>query len=99
MPDCQMCWNEWPSLTKPLLPGLPDSVEVCKNCDRGIKKVLSFSRFHGIDLLTGEISGPGPQAGPETPWGQNPDLDAERLKRQGEEEPPSPPAKKPRKAS
>jgi hypothetical protein len=55
-----MCWNEWPSLTKPTLPGLPVSVEVCKNCDRGIKKVLSFSRFHGVDLATGEIA---PQVG------------------------------------
>ena len=83
-----MCWNEWPTLTKPTLPGLPESVEVCKNCDRGIKKVLSFSRFHGIDLATGEIT---PQAGINS-------LAPEKATQVAEEPPPTP-SRKPAKGS
>lgn len=86
MPDCQMCWNEWPTLTKPPLPHLPESVEVCKNCERGIKKVLSFSRFHGIDLVSGEIA---PQAGSKTP----------ELTAQESAEPSPTPSRKPSKGT
>lgn len=88
-----MCWNEWPSLTHPPLPHLPDSVEVCKNCERGIKKVLSFSRFHGIDLVSGELA---PQAGSKTPEDPYPAL----TKAAQEAEEPSPtPSRKASKAT
>lgn len=64
MPDCQMCWNDWPSLTGTPFPRIPDAVQVCRNCARSMKQVVAFNRHHGFDLLTGEIV--GPQAGPET---------------------------------
>ena len=92
MPDCQMCWNDWPSLTGTPFPRIPESVQVCRNCARSMKQVVAFNRHHGFDLLTGEIV--GPQAGSQTladelPWTEG--------KPKLEEEPPSPPAKKARK--
>ena len=93
MPDCQMCWNDWPSLTGTPFPRIPDHVQVCRNCARSMKQVVAFNRHHGFDLLTGEIV--GPQAGLQT---LDPDTDHGRLSKR-EEEPPSPPAKKPVKGA
>ena len=87
MPDCQMCWNDWPSLTGTPFPRIPERVTVCRNCARSMKQVIAFTRHHGVDLITGEIP-TDPQAGPETPVATT----------EGEEEPPSPPAKSARKA-
>lgn len=92
MPDCQMCWNDWPSLTGTPFPRIPDQVQVCRNCARSMKQVIAFTRHHGVNLVTGEV-GQGPQAGPETPVAP-PGLVKQP---EGEEEPPSPPAKKARK--
>ena len=93
MPDCQMCWNDWPSLTGTPFPRIPDRVQVCRNCARSMKQVVAFNRHHGFDLLTGEIV--GPQAGSQT-LSSEPEaaIDSKR-----EEEPPSPPAKKPVKGA
>jgi len=90
MPDCQMCWNDWPSLTGTPFPRIPESVVVCRNCARSMKQVIAFTRHHGVNLVTGEVVGhvAPPQAGPETPVAAT----------EGEEEPPSPPAKGARKA-
>ena len=96
MPDCQMCWNDWPSLTGTPFPRIPDSVQVCRNCARSMKQVVAFNRHHGFDLLTGEIT-PTVQDGSQThSTALDPDTDHGRLSKR-EEEPPSPPAKKARK--
>lgn len=50
MPDCQFCWNEWQSLERVAVPALPDTVTVCRNCNRDVKKFIAFCRFHGIEL-------------------------------------------------
>lgn len=92
MPDCQMCWNDWPSLTSTPFAGIASHVEVCRNCARSMKQVIAFTRHHGVNLNTGEIRS-GPQDGPQT---LNPDTDHGRVSKR-EEEPPSPPAKKARK--
>lgn len=98
MPDCQMCWNTWPSLQATPFPSIPPEVEVCKNCATSMKKVVAFVKYQGLNLVTGEVR-PGPQAGLET----RPDPDVAEKKRatsaQGEEEPPDPPAKKAAKAT
>ena len=93
MPDCQMCWNDWPSLTGTPFPRIPESVQVCRNCARSMKQVVAFNRHHGFDLLTGEIV--GPQAGSQTPRV----LPEHEYTDKREEEPPSPPAKKPVKGT
>ena len=97
MPDCQMCWNDWPSLTSTPFSAIADAVQVCRNCARSMKQVIAFTRHHGVNLVTGEVRS-GPQAGPETlPMGaEAPARPGERPKQ--EEEPPSPPAKGARKA-
>jgi len=92
MPDCQMCWNDWPSLTGTPFSAIADQVQVCRNCARSMKQVIAFTRHHGLDLVTGEIRS-GPQAGPETP-GIPTAQDWAEAKRK--EEPPSPPAKQAR---
>ena len=84
MPDCQMCWNDWPSLNLTPFKSIPEHVQVCRNCARSMKQVIAFTRHHGLDLITGEIQS-GPQAGSETL--------APESKR--EEEPLSPQEKKP----
>jgi len=89
MPDCQMCWNDWPSLTGTPFPRIPGAVQVCRNCARSMKQVIAFTRHHGVNLVTGEI----PQAGPKL----DPDQDHGRMTATPEEEPPSPPAKGARK--
>ena len=86
MPDCQMCWNDWPSLTGTPFPRIPEAVQVCRNCARSMKQVVAFNRHHGFDLLTGEIV--GPQVGSQTPGLR----DVVSAAGEGEEEPPSPPA-------
>ena len=88
MPDCQMCWNDWPSLTGTPFSAIADQVQVCRNCARSMKQVIAFTRHHGLDLITGEIR-TVPQAGPETP-----DPEAKR-----EAEPPKPPKGYARKAT
>lgn len=88
MPDCQMCWNDWPSLTGTPFARIPDKVQVCRNCARSMKQVIAFTKHHGLNLITGEIR-PAPQAGSETPTPES----------KREEEPPSPPANKPRKTA
>ena len=93
MPDCNMCWNDWPSLTRTPFARIADHVQVCRNCARSMKQVIAFTRHHGLDLITGEV-GPGPQAGSETPIAP-PGLVKQP---ESEEEPPSPPAKGARKA-
>lgn len=92
MPDCQMCWNTWPSLQATPFPSIPPEVEVCKNCATSMKKVVAFVKYQGLNLVTGEVRS-GPQAGSETLHTGN--VVADNVKRQ--EEPPSPPAKKARK--
>lgn len=91
MPDCQMCWNDWPSLTGTPFAAIADQVQVCRNCARSMKQVIAFTRHHGLDLITGEIRS-GPQAGSETLVEVQAAVEGV-LKR--EEEPPDPPAKKP----
>lgn len=54
MPDCQMCWNEWPSLTETPFPELA-GIQVCRNCGRSMKQMVAFCRNHGLDII--------PQAG------------------------------------
>ena len=94
MPDCNMCWNEWPSLTGTPFPRIPDTVQVCRNCARSMKQVIAFTRHHGVNLVTGELS-TAPQAGSETLVDHGPGGDSGS---KPEEEPPSPPAKGARKA-
>lgn len=94
MPDCQMCWNDWPSLTGTPFAKVDAAVQVCRNCARSMKQVIAFTRHHGLDLITGELRS-GPQAGPET---LNPDTDHGRVSKR-EEEPPGPPAKPARKGA
>ena len=62
-----------------------------------MKQVVAFNRHHGFDLLTGEIV--GPQAGPQTLVDHGPGGSLVGPEPQGEEEPPSPPAKKPVKGT
>lgn len=50
MPDCQMCWNEWPSLTETPFPELA-GIQVCRNCGRSMKQMLAFCRNHGLELI------------------------------------------------
>lgn len=86
MPDCQMCWNEWPTLTETPFPELA-GIQVCRNCGRDMKKLIAFCRHHGVDLI------PVPQVGlnsSELPNSPNPIP--------GEEPPKSPTEKKPAKA-
>ena len=96
MPDCQMCWNTWPSLSSTPFPSIPETVQVCKNCATSMKKVVAFVRYQGLNLITGEVRS-GPQAGLETLDPAVTEAEA-RLIRQREEEPPSPPGKGARKA-
>ena len=93
MADCQMCWNDWPTLHGTPFPTMPDHVEVCRNCARSMKQTVAFVRHHGLDLLTGEIA---PQAGSETRL-LAPETAIAAETTPGREEPPSPPAKKPAK--
>ena len=87
MPDCQMCWNTWPTLNETPFPQLA-GIMVCRNCDRDFKKMVAFCRHHGIDLV-------GPQVGANSDSvTAKPDPDAATG-----EEPPQPPRKKPGKAS
>jgi len=101
MPDCQMCWNDWPSLQVTAFPAVDPEVQVCRNCVRDQKHVIAFIRSKGFELATisletGEIESRfAPQAGLKT-------LDsspASVVKPETEEEPPSPPAKKPVKGA
>jgi len=50
MPDCQMCWNEWPTLQPVPFPQL-SGITVCRNCSRSMKQMIAFVRNHGLDLL------------------------------------------------
>jgi len=50
MPDCQMCWNDWPSLTETPFPELA-GIAVCRNCSRSIKQMLAFCRSHDLVLI------------------------------------------------
>jgi len=96
MPDCQMCWNDWPTLAKSPFPAVEGEV-LCRNCVRDHKHVIAFTKSKGFELTTvnhetGEVF--GPQVGQKLSL--DPDQDHGRLKR--EEEPPrSPSEKKPRK--
>ena len=83
MPDCQMCWNEWPTLTETPFPELA-GIQVCRNCGRDMKKMIAFCRHHGVDLIS------VPQVGLNFADQQQAPI--------SEEEPPSPPAKKTAKA-
>lgn len=65
MPDCQMCWNEWQTLERTPLPQLSDEVQVCRNCSRSMKQVVSFARHHGADL-TGATAPVMPYSEPST---------------------------------
>ena len=85
MPDCQMCWNEWPTLTETPFPELA-GIQVCRNSSRSMKQMTAFCRNHGLVLIApqdGLNSAPVPLA-PE-----NPDTSGD--------EPPQPPRKKPAK--
>jgi len=70
-------------------------IQVCRNCGRNMKQIIAFCRNHGVDLIS------VPQVGLNSA-----DADAEEAKRfeefpakrKSEEEPPSPPEKKPAKA-
>ena len=97
MPDCQMCWNDWPSLTGTPFARIPDRVQVCRNCARSMKQVIAFTRHHGLDLVTGEVR-TAPQTGSQTPLDPEDGGPPGPYPNKGEEEPPSPPAKKPAKA-
>ena len=50
MPDCQMCWNEWPTLTETPFPELA-GIQVCRNCSRSMKQMTAFCRNHGLTLI------------------------------------------------
>ena len=103
MPDCQMCWNDWPSLQSTPFEAVNPKVQVCRNCGRSMKQVIAFVRSKGFELATvshetGVIVsrfGSGPQVGSETPQMTDEELVAWSKR---EEEPPDPPAKKPVKA-
>jgi len=49
-PDCQMCWNDWPSLTETPFVELA-GIQVCRNCGRSMKQMLAFCRNHGLELI------------------------------------------------
>ena len=91
MPDCQMCWNEWPTLTETPFPELA-GIQVCRNCGRDMKKMTAFCRHHGLVLISASA-----QVGSNslTEEGFKSALD-DAAKRVGEE-PPQPPRKKPAK--
>ena len=99
MPDCQMCWNDWQTLQTTPFPAVDPAVEVCRNCGRSMKQVIAFVRSKGFELATvsresGELVSSFPsQAGPKLPA-----LAEVMAASEGEEEPPSPPAKGARKA-
>lgn len=65
MPDCQLCWNEWPELQPTPLPQLEETVQVCRNCGRDIRRIVAFVRFHGFDIT--EASPGGSAKSPPTP--------------------------------
>ena len=88
MPDCQMCWNEWPTLTETPFPELA-GIQVCRNCSRSMKQMTAFCRNHGLTLInTSQV-------------GLNSDPVTEKLDdaAASTDEPPQPPRKKPAKAS
>ena len=83
MPDCQMCWNEWPTLTETPFPELA-GVQVCRNCGRSMRQMVAFVRNHGVDLIS------VPQVGLNSDSDQTePDSNAA-----SGDEPPQPPRKK-----
>ena len=98
MPDCQMCWNDWPTLSSSPFPAVKGEV-LCRNCVRDHKHVIAFTRSKGfalitVDPVTGELPS-RPQAGPETPRDKPGPEGSESWADKPEEEPPSPPEKKP----
>ena len=97
MPDCQMCWNDWPTLAKSPFPAVEGEV-LCRNCVRDHKHVIAFTKAKGfalttVDPETGEVP-TYPQAGLKLSDAGLAAMDTGKL----EEEPPSPPAKGARKA-
>ena len=88
MPDCQMCWNEWPTLTETPFPELA-GIQVCRNCSRSMKQMTAFCRNHGLVLIS--AAQVGLNSDPVTS-----DADPAAV---STDEPPKPPAKKPVKAS
>ena len=50
MPDCAMCWNEWPTLTETPFPELA-GIQVCRNCSRSMKQMAAFCRNHGLNII------------------------------------------------
>lgn len=83
MPDCQMCWNEWPTLTPTPFPALA-GIMVCRNCGRSMKQMLAFCRNHGLDILAPSA---GENSDPETAVSLAPDQTSA-------DEPPQPPQRK-----
>jgi len=100
MPDCQMCWNDWPTLQATPFPAVDPAIQVCRNCGRAQKQVIAFIRSKGFELATVSSSTGliadrfSPQAGPKLPELR----EVMSAAGEGEEEPPSPPAKGARKA-
>jgi len=50
MPDCSMCWNEWPTLNETPFTELA-GIQVCRNCARSMKQMVAFCRNHGLDII------------------------------------------------
>lgn len=50
MPDCSMCWNEWPTLNETPFPQLA-GIQVCRNCARSMKQMVAFCRNHGLSIV------------------------------------------------
>ena len=89
MPDCQMCWNEWPTLTETPFPELA-GIAVCRNCSRSMKQMTAFCRNHGLVLISVSAEGATPQVGPNSdPVTAEPSNAAA-----SGDEPPQPPRKK-----
>ena len=84
MPDCQMCWNEWPTLTETPFPELA-GIQVCRNCGRSMKQMVAFCRNHGLTLIS--AAQVGLNSDPVT-------AEVDTAAASGDE-PPQPPRKKP----
>ncbi len=87
MPDCQMCWNEWPTLTETPFPELA-GIQVCRNCSRSMKQMTAFCRNHGLVLISAAQVGLN-SSEPDTPGTPAPDP-----AQTSPDEPPQPPRKK-----
>jgi len=82
MPDCAMCWNEWPTLTETPFPELA-GIQVCRNCSRSMKQMAAFCRNHGLNII--------PQVGANSPIAS--DTPSSNSEATSGDEPPKPPTK------